>query len=77
MDTTLVDITDIPGATSGDEVVLIGEQGDARVSAREVGRWASTIPYEVVCRIGARVPRLYLSGGRVKRAPSSTRRRAG
>ncbi len=77
MDTTLVDITDIPGAGSGDEVVLIGEQGDARVSAREVGRWASTIPYEVVCRIGARVPRLYLSGGRVKRAPSSTRRRAG
>lgn len=63
MDTTLVDITDIPGADPGDVAVLIGTQGDATISAREAGRWASTIPYEVVCRITARVPRIYLSTG--------------
>jgi alanine racemase len=63
MDTTLVDVTEIPGVGPGEEVVLIGTQGDARISAREAGRWASTIPYEVVCRISRRVPRLYLSAG--------------
>jgi alanine racemase len=63
MDTTLVDITDIPGVGPGDEVVLIGTQGDASISARQAGRWASTIPYEVVCRVSARVPRIYLSVG--------------
>ncbi len=63
MDTTLVDITEISGVGPGDEVVLIGTQGDGKISAREAGRWASTIPYEVVCRISARVPRIYLSAG--------------
>jgi alanine racemase len=66
MDTTLVDITEIPGVGPGEEVVLIGTQGNARISAREAGRWASTIPYEVVCRISRRVPRLYLSAGKVE-----------
>ena len=59
MDTTLVDVTDVPAAALGDEVVLIGEQGDESITAREMGRWTSTIPYEVVCRISGRVPRLY------------------
>ena len=62
MDTTLVDVTELPDVSPGDEVVLIGDQGDESLSAREVGRWASTIPYEVVCRISQRVPRLYLGG---------------
>ncbi len=66
MDTTLVDVTAVPGVTPGDEVVLIGAQGDVSVGAREVGRWAQTIPYEVVCRISQRVPRLYLSEGRLE-----------
>ena len=66
MDTTLVDVTSVPGATPGDEVVLIGEQGGVVVGAREMGRWAQTIPYEVVCRISQRVPRLYLSEGRAE-----------
>ena len=60
MDTTLIDVTDVPGTEPGDEVVLIGSQGDFSIGAREVGRWASTIPYEVVCRISRRVPRVYV-----------------
>jgi alanine racemase len=44
---------------NGDEVVLIGEQGDARVTVEELAEWAGTIPYEVLTAINARVPRLY------------------
>ncbi len=44
---------------NGDEVVLIGEQGEARVTVEELAEWASTIPYEVLTAINGRVPRLY------------------
>jgi alanine racemase len=46
-------------AWNGDDVVLIGEQGDARVTAEELAQWAGTIPYEVLTAISARVPRIY------------------
>jgi alanine racemase len=44
----------------GDEVVLLGTQGDARIDAWDLAGWAGTIGYEIVARIGARVPREYL-----------------
>ncbi|MEP7200343.1 MAG: alanine racemase [Chloroflexota bacterium] len=47
------------GAQEGDEVTLIGTQGDEQISAAEVAGWADTIPYEVLTGIGARVPRVY------------------
>jgi len=46
-------------AYNGDEVVLIGEQGKARVTVEELAEWAGTIPYEVLTAINDRVPRLY------------------
>ena len=46
-------------AYNGDEVVLIGEQGDARVTVEELAEWAGTIPYEILTAINDRVPRLY------------------
>jgi len=46
-------------AWNGDEVVLIGEQGDARVTVEELAEWAGTIPYEILTAINARVPRIY------------------
>jgi alanine racemase len=46
-------------AWNGDEVVLIGEQGGARVTVEELAEWAGTIPYEILTAIGDRVPRLY------------------
>ena len=46
-------------AWNGDEVVLIGEQGEARVTVEELAGWAGTIPYEILTAINARVPRLY------------------
>ena len=60
MDLTLVDVTDIPGVAVGDEVTLIGKQGDVRITALEIAAQLSTVPYEVLCSIGKRVPRLYV-----------------
>jgi len=59
MDMTMVDVTCLPTAAVGDEVVLIGRQGEAQISAAEVAAWTDTIPYEVLCAIGPRVPRVY------------------
>lgn len=58
MDMAAVDVTDVPGARQGDEVVLIGRQGDAVLSAETVAEWLGTIGYEVVAGILARVPRV-------------------
>jgi alanine racemase len=60
MDMTMVDVTDVPGAAVGDEVVLLGEQGGACVDADELAAKAGTISYEVLCGIGKRVPRRYV-----------------
>ncbi|HEY0760693.1 MAG TPA: alanine racemase [Acidisarcina sp.] len=58
MDQTIVDVTDVPGASIGDEVVLIGRQGGAAISAWEIADQIGTIPYEVLCGINLRVPRV-------------------
>lgn len=59
MDQTMVDVTDIPGAAAGDEVVLLGRQGDEVIDADELAGWAGTISYEVLLAIAPRVARLY------------------
>jgi alanine racemase len=58
MDLTVVDVTDIPEVAAGDEVVLWGQQGNATLSVSEVAGWQDSIPYEVLTRLGKRVPRL-------------------
>jgi alanine racemase len=58
MDQTILDITDIPGVEIGDEAVIIGQQGGSSITAFELADLAGTIPYEVLCNISARVPRL-------------------
>ena len=60
MDLTMVDVSEIPGVQPGDEVVLLGQQGAEEISAAEMADWAETIPYEVLCTIGKRVPRRHL-----------------
>lgn len=59
MDQIMLQLDEVPNAKTGDEVVLIGPQGDQRISAEEVASRWGTINYEVVCGIGARVPRIY------------------
>lgn len=58
MDQTTIDVTEIPGARQGDEVLLIGRQGEARIDAETVADWLGTLNYEVVSAILARVPRV-------------------
>jgi alanine racemase len=65
MDMLMLDVTDVPAVAVDDEVTLIGTQGNDSVDADEVGRLSGTISYEVLAGIMARVPRLYLRGGRI------------
>src|SRR6185436_14796494 len=59
MDMLTADVTDINGVGPGDEVVFLGSQGDKSIDAREMAAWIGTIPYEILCRLGARVERKY------------------
>ena len=65
MDMLMLDVTQIPDAAYDDEVTLIGRQGDESIDADEVGRLSGTISYEVLASVMARVPRLYVKGGRI------------
>jgi alanine racemase len=59
MDMTMVDVTDIPSVRVGDCVTLIGRQGQEAIWADEIAGWTRTIPYETLCAIGSRIPRVY------------------
>jgi alanine racemase len=58
MNMCMVDVTDIPGATLEDEVVLLGAQGDERISAEQLAAWRGTISYEILSRIHPSLPRI-------------------
>ena len=60
MDLIMVDMTDIPKVSVGDEVVLLGKQGRETITAEEIARKVDSISYEVLCSIGKRVPRVYI-----------------
>ena len=64
MDMCTIDVTHIPECTVGDEVVLLGRQGNDYISANEIADKAGTISYEVLCVLGKRAPRVYMDGGR-------------
>ena len=64
MDMLALDVTEIENIAPGDQVVLLGEGGDGAVSCEEVADRAETIPYEIMCGVGVRVPRIYLRDGR-------------
>jgi alanine racemase len=63
MDQFLVDVTDVPGVTVGDEAVLLGAQGNERITAEEVARLAGTIPWDTVSSLLPRLPRFHHRGG--------------
>ncbi len=60
MDLTMLDVTSIEGVSVGDEVVLLGRQGEEEIRVEEVAERAGTISYEIFCNISARVPRVYI-----------------
>jgi alanine racemase len=59
MDQTMVEVGHIPGIRVGDEVVLIGRQGEEKITVEEIAEKIGTVPHEIVCRLGKRVPRIY------------------
>jgi alanine racemase len=60
MDQCIVDVTDVPAVSLGDEVVLIGSQDKETITPADLGSLAGTIDLEILCGLGARVPRVYL-----------------
>ncbi|HEY0071884.1 MAG TPA: alanine racemase [Chloroflexia bacterium] len=63
MDQIGLDLTGVPDAREGDEVVLVGTQGQASVTVDDLARWADTISYEILCGLSERVPRCYMHSG--------------
>ncbi len=61
MDFTMLDLTDLPDAKEGDEVVFFGDSP----TAWDVAGWAGTIAWDVLTGVGANVPRVYVDGGQV------------
>ena len=64
MDQFMVDVTDIP-AKKGDVATLVGEDNGAFLSVEEIAELAGTFNYEFICDVGKRVPRVYISEGRI------------
>ena len=61
MDQLMVDLGPDGTAYNGDEVVLLGTQGEETITVEELAEWAGTIPHEILVAINTRVPRVYLS----------------
>ena len=59
MDLTMLDVTDINNVSKGDEVTILGKNGDEEITAEELAEKCNTIPYEILCGISKRVPRVY------------------
>jgi alanine racemase len=60
MNACLADITDLGQVKVGDEVVIMGRQGEAVITADEIARWSDTISYEILCLFGSSNQRVYL-----------------
>lgn len=65
MDQFMVDVTDIPGAQTGDPVTLIGRDGPRCITAELLGELSGRFNYELVCDLGKRVPRVFYREGRI------------
>ena len=64
MDQMMVDVTDIPGVSAGDRVILVGTDGDETITMEEISAAADSFNYEFVCGISRRVPRVYTQNGK-------------
>lgn len=65
MDQLMADVTQIPETAEGDEVTLIGRDGEEQITMEELGEQSGRFNYELACCIGKRVPRIYLKAGKV------------
>lgn len=65
MDLTMLDVTDVPSVKVNDTATLLGSADGGRICANELALLADTIPYEIVCRVSPRVPRVYTRNGKI------------
>lgn len=65
MDQFMVDVTEIPDVKVGDEVTLIGKDGDEKITMEELGAISGRFNYEFVCDLGKRIPRVFYRNGKV------------
>lgn len=65
MDQCMINVTNIPDAKIGDEVVLFGAQDGAVLPVEELANILGTIDYEIICMLARRVPRVYTKGGNI------------
>jgi len=62
---TMIDVTGMEVST-GDEVVIVGRQGSEEIGMREIAASIGTIPYELLCRVGTRIERVYEDRGSIR-----------
>lgn len=65
MDQFMMDVSDIPEIQQGDTVTLIGKDQNEQITVEELAELAGTFNYEFVCDLGKRIPRVYISGGKI------------
>ena len=64
MDQMMVDVSAVDEVAEGDDVVLVGREGDAVITVEEIADLAGSFNYEFICGIGRRVPRVYYKNGK-------------
>ncbi|OPY17751.1 MAG: Alanine racemase [Syntrophus sp. PtaB.Bin075] len=74
MDMTTVDVSAIPDCHIGDEVVLMGRQGEEVISANDIAVRVRTISYDILCALGKRAPRIFLQKGKTDAVEPRLRR---
>jgi len=60
MDQCMIDVTDIENVKTGDEVIILGEEGNLKFNADDMAKALGTINYEILCMIKSRIPRVYI-----------------
>ena len=61
MDQFMVDVSQIPGVSQGDEVTLIGKDKEEEITMEQLGALSGRFNYELACNLGERIPRIYLN----------------
>ena len=61
----MLDVTGLADVAIGDPVTLMGTDSGTTISAGDIAAWADTIPYDIICRVSPRVPRIYIKDGKV------------
>ncbi len=69
MDLTMIDVTDLPDVSEGDDVILFGPGKEVCLPVEDLAERVGTISYELLCAVSSRVPRVYTRGGKIVDAP--------